>query len=387
MNKLIIVGNGFDLAHGYPTGYVDFLRWLVKRELILASTSIQTSYKIGNPLFDCRYNQSIYITVPLDDYINNNLSSILKLSKKKTNNFIVGESKQQNIPFLLKPKSDFVKLLFQATCCNWVDIEHSYYKSLKKILEGFSKTGTILPESDLRTLNNQLMYLCSQLREYLQSLERKNYIDKFQENLSMPINYEDLFKPDDWKEIQDIDIDDLKENSRTYILNFNYTDTILTYFNHIEDVSINYIHGSIYGDDNPMIFGYGDELDDSFVEMEKQDHAGFLEHVKSLWYLRTRNYHDLIRFIESGYYQVQIIGHSCGRSDRTLLNMVFEHDNCNSIDIHYYKDCEKGTDNFNQISEEISRQFKDKKKLRKRVLPKNTLNVMPQFKDEMKNVI
>ena len=27
MNRLIIVGNGFDLAHGMPTTYSDFLKW------------------------------------------------------------------------------------------------------------------------------------------------------------------------------------------------------------------------------------------------------------------------------------------------------------------------------------------------------------------------
>jgi len=27
MNRLVIVGNGFDLAHGLPTGYCDFIDW------------------------------------------------------------------------------------------------------------------------------------------------------------------------------------------------------------------------------------------------------------------------------------------------------------------------------------------------------------------------
>lgn len=113
--------------------------------------------------------------------------------------------------------------------------------------------------------------------------------------------------------------------------------------------------------------------------MEKQEGQGFLEHIKSLWYLRTNNYHNLLRFIELDFYQVQIFGHSCGRSDRTLLNMIFEDDNCNSIDIHYRRKTDD-SDNFNDTAEEISRQFTDKKKLRKRVLPKNPNNVIPQFK-------
>lgn len=25
MNRIVLIGNGFDLAHGLPTGYVDFI--------------------------------------------------------------------------------------------------------------------------------------------------------------------------------------------------------------------------------------------------------------------------------------------------------------------------------------------------------------------------
>ena len=27
MNRIILVGNGFDLAHGLPTSYKDFINW------------------------------------------------------------------------------------------------------------------------------------------------------------------------------------------------------------------------------------------------------------------------------------------------------------------------------------------------------------------------
>lgn len=27
MNRLVIIGNGFDLAHGLKTSYKDFIRW------------------------------------------------------------------------------------------------------------------------------------------------------------------------------------------------------------------------------------------------------------------------------------------------------------------------------------------------------------------------
>src|SRR3546814_2357202 len=84
-----------------------------------------------------------------------------------------------------------------------------------------------------------------------------------------------------------------------------------------------------------MIFGFGDELDEDYAKMEAQRTKGFFEYIKSFWYFRTNNYHDLIRFIDGEEFQVYILGHSCGLSDRTMLNMIFEHDNCKSIKIFY----------------------------------------------------
>ena len=27
MNRLVIIGNGFDMAHGFKTSYMDFINW------------------------------------------------------------------------------------------------------------------------------------------------------------------------------------------------------------------------------------------------------------------------------------------------------------------------------------------------------------------------
>ena len=63
------------------------------------------------------------------------------------------------------------------------------------------------------------------------------------------------------------------------------------------------------------------------------------------------------------------MGHSCGTSDRTLLNTVFESDNCASIKVFYHI---KGDnkDNFSDIIKNISRNFNDKALMRDRVVNK-----------------
>ena len=75
----------------------------------------------------------------------------------------------------------------------------------------------------------------------------------------------------------------------------------------------------------------GDELDKSYQSILDMNDNELLRYVKSVKYLETRHYHDLLEFLFSCTFQVLIMGHSCGNSDRTLLNTVFEHENCVSI--------------------------------------------------------
>jgi len=135
-----------------------------------------------------------------------------------------------------------------------------------------------------------------------------------------------------------------------------------------------HIHGELNNTNNPLIFGYGDELEENYSKLENMQDNAYLENIKSVKYLETNNYKQLLNFINSDKYQVIILGHSCGNSDRTLLNTLFEHENCVSIKPYYYryKDKETGEikDNYSDIVRNISRSFKDKKSMRDKVVNK-----------------
>jgi hypothetical protein len=49
------------------------------------------------------------------------------------------------------------------------------------------------------------------------------------------------------------------------------------------------------------------------------------------------------------------------------LNTIFEHDNCEAIKIHYYAKSNSEND-FTFKTQEISRHFNDKAKMRKRIV-------------------
>ena len=179
---------------------------------------------------------------------------------------------------------------------------------------------------------------------------------------------------------------------RVLLLNFNYTPIAIAYLLiQIENLKYGtdlkaemiFIHGDITKP-KTLIFGYGDELDDAYPSILRNENQEYLKYIKSIKYLETDNYRKLLEFIESDKYQIYIMGHSCGNSDRTLLNTLFEHKNCVSIKPYYYKK-EDGSDNYMDIAQNICRNFTDMKLFRERVVCKTNCIPMPQCSQEQKS--
>ena len=102
-----------------------------------------------------------------------------------------------------------------------------------------------------------------------------------------------------------------------------------------------------------------------------------LQNIKSIKYLESNKYRKMLSFIESSPFQILVMGHSCGNSDRTLLNTLFEHKNCVSIKPYYYQK-EDGSDNYLDIIQNVSRSFTDMKLMRDRVVNKTFCEPLPQ---------
>ena len=83
----------------------------------------------------------------------------------------------------------------------------------------------------------------------------------------------------------------------------------------------------------------------------------------------------MLDFLMAAPFQVLIMGHSCGNSDRTLLNTVFEHENCVSIKPFYHK-WEDGSDNYLELVQNISRNFTNMRLFRDRVVNKEQCKTM-----------
>ncbi|WP_298715269.1 AbiH family protein [uncultured Chitinophaga sp.] len=266
--------------------------------------------------------------------------------------------------------SKFFKILLEKCHIqNWVEIENEFYKELKRLLEA-GKSIDI--SNDLNELNISMQSIIEAMQLYLSELKCLNEDQRFAEIFMLPISFDEIPEINQMKYVLP---------KETLILNFNYTNTVNRYLKELVKIpglsfKVNNIHGELGNYENPIVFGFGDELDEDYKLMEKSSTKGFFKYIKSFWYFKTENYHNLIRFIQSDDFQVIILGHSCGLSDRTMLNMIFEHDNCKSIKIYYHQ--YSNNDNYTDLTEEISRHFSNKTAMRAKLIPKPLCSRMPQ---------
>ena len=397
MNRLILIGNGFDLAHGLKTSYADFIYWYWKRRVTslhdvrssISDDSLCTIEVIGE-IWSTFYWQQANL---LNRTEGKDLYNFLNKHKDK---------------FTIRYTAFFGNIHKSIETKGWVDIENEYYKLLEQY------TLVQYSEEEITKLNKQLAYLQELLTEYLLKINQQDISvnDNIKKKIYEPVDLSDisveatdkLAEYIKWCKEQDVrdweikfnnycinptltglisKVENYNRNPSEYnqppsafmlpdaimLLDFNYTKTAQQYllknngvFSHI------HIHGHL---ENPtgMIFGYGDEFDDKYRRLQALNNNECLANIKTIKYQESDNYRRVLQFIESAPFQVYIMGHSCGNSDRTLLNTIFEHDNCISIKPFFYKK-EDGSDSYIETIQNISRNFNDMKLMRDRVVNK-----------------
>lgn len=292
----------------------------------------------------------------------------------------------------------FLKINNQINIEKWVDIENLYYNQLKII----TKDGSLKSnekKQQVVLLNKEFEQVKNLLEKYLKEKVEEQYdFTLYRDNPVQDILLPELINRFDEKEFlnefQNSDQLYVKEflqkakknyDLTTFFLNFNYTKLVQEYFNGFAYTKqINYIHGKLNDSINKVNFGFGDEMDDDYKMIENIDDNEYLRNFKSFQYLQSSNYKRLLDFVESDRkFQVYIMGHSCGLSDRTMLNTIFEHPNCISIKVFYHQK-EDGTDNYTEIIQNISRHFNKKKLMREKIVNKTLCQPLPQIQFPLK---
>lgn len=207
MNKLIIIGNGFDLTHGLPTSYKDFMNWYFEqwRERLMKSHKrierdelCSVAITDNNPLYIYLFyhnNEKIKDKYGLEFF--DCLNSFEKIEREITS------------PFLSK-------ILDSIETKGWVDIENDYYE----LLCSYAKERKT---KEVKILNRHLSFLKGKLVEYLKSIDKKrNHDGNIMHEILIPIEKREIA-------VHAREYCDNLDVEGIMLLDFNYTTTTSLY--------------------------------------------------------------------------------------------------------------------------------------------------------------
>lgn len=351
MNRIVIVGNGFDKAHGLPTSYADFTDYLVNSIVKYVPGKYANSKKIEVAGKQCGNKNDLYHRLD---------------QNKEEDPWICARKLKNKFSFELEvnPHSEQRSIYFESLFSDnrkngyWSDLEAHYFQTIYKFRD--------TPRS-IKIINKEFEHLKKLLREYLKNeVDDKTGDGKMYEINTIHSIYQMLKNGHN-----DFEFD------KNYFINFNYTSKILNQYrfwlNDIigtENYPVNpiHIHGDLINSQNPIIFGYGDENSSHYNELELLLNNDLLVNFKTFQYLRTGVYKKVLGLLEeSENIYIQIIGHSSGLCDKALLRAIFQHKNVKFIESTYYDNESKYFENLYNIS----RIFDDNTLMRNKIIPLN----------------
>ena len=296
MNRIILVGNGFDLAHNLRTSYKHFIEWYWD-EWLLKLRKCHTN-TIADQL--CSFTIRNY-----PGTWHSHLWSKIPVTSSPKGKEIIGEMMENEDDFITIELCPFLERINTAIeTKNWVDIENEYYQCLLKC-----------DENTIKELNKSFEYIKQKLVEYLNTINQYDIINEIKTLMQAPMRKSDIsieglnfwndfmrdrcnYSEDKWNQLfsdyeinngtnlgyiyKDLvgrwgfpnkshydlsEIDKMSEPEhyyhtlipdRTLLLNFNYTTVADKYLTNSERVYTIHIHGEL-SDSNSIIFGYGDE--------------------------------------------------------------------------------------------------------------------------------
>ncbi|MFT6055161.1 MAG: hypothetical protein ACJASP_002061 [Roseivirga sp.] len=321
--NITLIGNGFDRAHGLETSYKGFIHYLIKDILLNRQKFSEHESIIGFiPKIETESDlwSKIQNTSDLIGLIKGGELYIPKPQRPSTSancNFKKSSSLISNIqPFLTKPEKSerrsfpnalISKCIDSFTEEKWSGIEESFYSLYLEACEYSANTANMLTN-----LNNGLEFIKSHLISYLKKeTDNKKLTLKTDMIKMLGLNH--------------------REYEKQYFINYNYTPTLNQYLEHfdVDKKKAIHIHGSL---ENPedIIFGYGSK-DESVAQSIMNSNTNGLRNSKLLGVSSLRAIRDKL---DKCKFDLNILGHSCSKSDGLSLSIFLNHKNLNSIRIN-----------------------------------------------------
>jgi hypothetical protein len=253
MIQVLLIGNGFDIAHGLPTKFTDFSKHILEEVLIpdlikCVRDDDYSSNFFNEGLKSILHEDSFPISRP-----NNSLSKMIDLIVKNENNetqykrfkHVLIDNKSIFLDYL---ENKLLLTLYKEESEYWFDIETTFYNQLIKIKDDTSTTKYGVSRKDkINRLNLEFSTIKHQLKEYLKKLKTKNEgpVKSFIQNFMHKAKV---------------------NGNSVVVIDFNYTSTILKIYDQNRHPFQHFpIHGTL---DSEIVFGWGNDKDESYQEIK-----------------------------------------------------------------------------------------------------------------------
>lgn len=342
--NIFIIGNGFDLAHGLPTKYKDFLSYV---QVINQSSTSQSALcsLIGNSAFKS-------LSESVQTFIKKKYMNIEKLKESSLSNIFVYTKDKYTQEILDKSRANFWFDYFNSLDTlikeNWIDFEKEIADVIK-IIDSYYKKCLVegIPKNELYNLPLLLrkLFIKNQQGEPLnRMIDEKHYTQIFQfdfkliikqlnNDLQNLIRCLEIYLEDCVKNIK---ITALSSNIYYHdfnrVLSFNYTNTFQRIYENKYNVEYDYIHGKAKIDnflECNIVLGIDEYLD----EDAKNKDVSLIQFKKYYQRIHKKTgckYKDWLKEIKSKKdkkHDVYIFGHSLDVTDKDILNEIIMCDN------------------------------------------------------------
>lgn len=312
---ILILGNGFDLAHGLKTRYTDFLDYWKKDknvENVWLKHFVNRQQQLGDKWIDLE--KEIYNVIK---EINKSLALIT--------NYYKDDSLSKLYPF-------------QKGYDNALDLRkiNSKFKIPPRIYETDEKEYTIVKRVDglyyyFKTYKGLINFLYDQLRNFIKQFN-KYLLSEILPNIgNIKYNF------------------NLSENKKIRVLNFNYTNTYeKLYAIHSIYAEANpkyiYVHGKVCdSNDCDLILGthsFYNHLPNDLNEDINVEFNVFKKHNQRHRYGTIESYQNLLKELNNRLIMINptfhVIGHSLDKSDHNILRHIFRVKENSTINIYYH---------------------------------------------------
>ena len=297
-DRVLVIGNGFDLAHGRKTRYMDFMKCIV--DAIDHSRTNESGEKLINAFPNCM--RSSLLNLLINEY---------------KNDFVI----ENWIDFETELHELIIRLIPFLDSFTYRRDEKTYRKGLSNA----KSVDTLLASSILSIVSTEN----SVLRVKPEFIDVWGRIDKNRIFLQIEKELSELSKMFEYylvhieptlrDELRPIDL--ISKLDPSYVISFNYTDTIESVYG-VPEEKVCYIHGKI--NRHNIVFGYNDDKDEFSEDL-----------MFTKYYRRIINQTETIRFnelfrLDGGFPVYKLLyfyGHSLSASDKDILYSLFSKNN------------------------------------------------------------